>query len=122
VDKEMTAILDMVLREPFVGIDVSSINAIFGDCSSMTFPVLSKVLSIESHLRMLSLQAAISSGHAVLIGYILESLFAPTGTKTMGLDNSFEETTFCDASNGDDDDELLISPTKTVNGLSVNMM
>jgi hypothetical protein len=122
MDEEMTAIFDMILKEQLSSIDVSSIDVICGDCSSMVFPVLSKGLSVESHLRMLSLWAAILSGHAVLIGEILESesKCAPAGVMTTGLNNSFEESSFCAASNSDDD-ELLMSPTKTVNGLSVSM-
>jgi hypothetical protein len=85
VDKEMTAIFNVILKEPFIGIDASSIDVICGNCSC-----------IESHLRMLSLQAAISSGHSVLIGEILESesKCTPAGVMMTGLNNSFEESSF----------------------------
>jgi hypothetical protein len=98
VDEEMTALFNMILREPFVGIDMSNIDTICGDCSSMTFPVLSEGLLVESHFRMLSSQAAISSSHAVLIGELLEIQFTPAGAKMMGLDHSLEETSLSDAS------------------------
>jgi hypothetical protein len=51
VDEEMSALFNMILREPFVGIDMSNIDAICGDCFSMTFPVLLEGLLVESHLR-----------------------------------------------------------------------
>jgi hypothetical protein len=41
MDKEMTAIFDMILKEQLSSIDVSSIDVICGDCSSMVFPVFS---------------------------------------------------------------------------------
>jgi hypothetical protein len=47
---------------------------------------------------MLSLQVAISSSHANLIGEIQEIHFTPAGAKMTGLDNSLEETSLCDVS------------------------